>query len=331
MQTTDGGYLLSGHTVSFGAGDNDIYLVKTTSAGAISWTKTIGEIGTERSEYISATSDGGYIIAGFTNTFLSGVVSMIVVKITSSGTVSWAKRVDSNTMYPGEENFGKCIKQTSDGGYILSGDQGYSGNTGIGLIKLNSSGVFEWAKALGTTSVGQGNETQETSDGGYMVVAYDGEVTLFKTSSTGFPGCNSVGTFPEVNDITLIEGSGGTYFYGATVSSQSPTYKNQPTAITEYCYIAAVNSPLITDYSVEVSPNPVSNIVCLSYKLKKDEFIRASIIDSEGRELKLIVNESQRSGDYSYNINLSGLTNGVYYIQIESKEGQGLKKIIVAH
>jgi hypothetical protein len=64
-QTVDSGFVLCGYTYSFGAGDQDFYMVKTNADGDLLWSTTVGSSGAERSFSIEQTSDGGYIITGY--------------------------------------------------------------------------------------------------------------------------------------------------------------------------------------------------------------------------------------------------------------------------
>jgi len=85
IQTSDGGYAIAGHTESFGAGGNDVYLVKLDANGNLQWTKTIGGPETEEGNSLIQTSDGGYAIAGFTYSFGAGWNDVYVVKLDKNG------------------------------------------------------------------------------------------------------------------------------------------------------------------------------------------------------------------------------------------------------
>ena len=73
QQTSDSGYIMTGYTNNFGAGAfDDIYLIRTKQNGDTIWTKTYGGSGMERSYAVQQTSDGGFIITGFTDSFGAG-------------------------------------------------------------------------------------------------------------------------------------------------------------------------------------------------------------------------------------------------------------------
>jgi len=91
IQTSDGGYAIAGTTSSFGAGEADVYVVKLDANGNLQWTKTIGGESDDRGFSLIQTSDGGYAIAGATNSFSAGGV--YVVKLDANGNLQWTKTI----------------------------------------------------------------------------------------------------------------------------------------------------------------------------------------------------------------------------------------------
>ena len=146
QETSGNGYILAGFTASFGAGGNDVYLVKTNSTGNITWASTFGGTGNDQAYSLDQTNDGGYIICGQTNSFGAGNADIYLLKVNSSGTLQWSKT------YGGMANDeGKSVSQTADGGYILAG---YTESYGAGFkdiytIKTDSLGTVLWSKTYG--------------------------------------------------------------------------------------------------------------------------------------------------------------------------------------
>jgi hypothetical protein len=87
-QTSDGGYIMAGATGSFGAGGDDVWVVKLNQNGDITWERTYGGAGDDEAISIDETSDGGYIVAGETTSFGAGLTDMWVLRIDSSGHIS---------------------------------------------------------------------------------------------------------------------------------------------------------------------------------------------------------------------------------------------------
>jgi len=189
QQTSDGGYIVAGVTLYFSVGDPDIFLIKTYVDGNVQWSKTYRGSGMRGDEAYSVqqTSDGGYIVAGVTESFGVGDDDIILIKTDANGNIIWAKTyggTDNDSVY--------SVQQTSDGGYIVAGST-YSfgaGSSDIFLIKTDADGNIQWAKTYGGTSVDVAYSVQQTSDGGYIVAGKThsfsgGGVFLMKTDANG--------------------------------------------------------------------------------------------------------------------------------------------------
>lgn len=181
QQTTDGGYIITGSTNSFGNGDQ-MYLIKADSLGDTLWTKVYGDTSGEGGYSVQQTADGGYIITGFTASFGNGL-QVYLVKTDSLGDTLWTKIFGS----AGRDR-GRSVQQTLDRGYIIAGDISYPVDCDpIYLIKTDSLGDTLWSRIYGTNWY-FGRSVQQTQDNGYVVVGYDrigGSLYLIKTDSNG--------------------------------------------------------------------------------------------------------------------------------------------------
>ncbi len=197
QQTADGGYIVAGYTysndgdVTVNYGAYDYWVVKLNSSATIEWEKSLGGSENDKANVVQQTSDGGYIIAGYTKSTdgdvsgnHGGVSDAWVVKLDNAGAIQWQKCLGGT----GSE-YAYSIQQTSDGGYIVAGqtysnDGDVSGIHGDGdgwVVKLDNTGAIQWQKCLGGTGVDYTYSVRQTSDGGYITIGYttstDGDIS----------------------------------------------------------------------------------------------------------------------------------------------------------
>ena len=147
QQTTDGGYIAAGYTNSFGLQSYDIWILKLDAFGDIVWQKTYGGYNTDYAYCVQQTNDGGYILAGSTNSFGAGGNDYWVLKLNKSGDIEWQRS------YGGpQDDVARSIQQTFDGGYIVVGET-YSFGSGrydMWILKLDANGNIEWQRVYGS-------------------------------------------------------------------------------------------------------------------------------------------------------------------------------------
>ena len=226
QQTKDGGYIVAGSTESFGAGGYDVYLIKLDENGNMVWEKTYGGSDDDRAYSIQQTTDGGYIVAGRTNSFGAGYADVYLIKLDADGKMVWEKT------YGGSDDDGAwSIQQTKDGGYIVAG---YTSSFGAGgldvyVIKLDANGNELWKKTYG----GSDDEIaviKQTKDGGYIVAGWTKsfgagslDVYIIKLDANGNKvwektyggsGDDWANSIQQTTDGGYIV-AGGTYSFGA--------------------------------------------------------------------------------------------------------------------
>lgn len=191
-QTSDGGYIVAGSTSSFtGDGDvifnhssfmtpNDIWVLKLDACGTLQWQKSLGGTNVDFASAVIETRDGGYVVAGFTQSndgditsTHGGISDAWVIKLDTSGNLLWQK-----TLGGYHEDGATGIIQTTDGGFMVIawsssnadtlGDDDYD----YAFYKLDSAGVLQWQKLYGGTSDDTPYNVIETRDGHYVAVGY---------------------------------------------------------------------------------------------------------------------------------------------------------------
>jgi hypothetical protein len=154
LQSSDGGYVVAGYTVSFGAGESQVYLVKTDASGNQQWARTYGA--SEEGLSARPVANGGYVIAGR----CPGGICLI--KTDADGNEVWHKIFVGVDM-----DYGQSVLEARDGGLVIlcRTDQRRAG-----LIKTDSSGNQVWFNTFGGDSVGGVHSLLQASDGGYIFV-----------------------------------------------------------------------------------------------------------------------------------------------------------------
>ena len=211
-QTSDGGYIIVGSRVTSLSGYRDIFLMKVNSNGVVEWDKTFGDELSESGYSIQITDDGGYVILGFkqsyggwlirtdeygnelwSQTFENfsgdssieitddggyviigfssynlGTYQVSLIKTDVNGIQDW-----NSTFSIGETSRGHSVKQTDDGGYVITG---YTESFGEGLntflIKTDTNGNEEWNKIFEGNGEKMGNSISLTDDGGYIITGF---------------------------------------------------------------------------------------------------------------------------------------------------------------
>ena len=195
QQTSDGGYIIAGTTGSQGQGGRDVLLLKTDVRGNKVWERTFGSAGDEEGASVVQAADGGYVLAGFAGDE-SGGGDVWLIKTDANGNRIWDRKLGTSRY----EERGRCVRQTSDGGYIIAGSagQGREGpdeplNIDALLIKTDPEGNEEWSRTFGDASWDDGNSVRQTSDGGYILVGqlwpfprdHDYDAWVLKTDANG--------------------------------------------------------------------------------------------------------------------------------------------------
>ena len=188
QQTIDRGYIIAGWTYSCGTGwPGDVWLIKTDENGNEEWNKTFGGSYHDNGQTVLQTSDGGYIIVGYTESYGAGYEDAWLIKTDANGNEEWNKTFGGSS-----RDYAYSLQQTSDGGYIIAGTTRSYGAGGydLWLIKTNFNGNEEWNKTFNRSDGDVGYSVQQTEDGGVIVAGYTyvagyPDVWLINTDANG--------------------------------------------------------------------------------------------------------------------------------------------------
>ncbi len=183
QQTSDGGYIMCGAEDGY---DNDsLTLIRTDASGIIQWkekyrmsvSRTVGR-------YVEQTTDGGFVVTGFIGDgFMEDVY---IVKTDANGLLQWSK-----TYGGAGREFGVCIRQANDGGYIVLGetDSFGHGKNDMYALRLDTHGDTLWTRTYGTEEYEAGYSLDLTSDGGFIGLGINGnnsgDLYLIKADADG--------------------------------------------------------------------------------------------------------------------------------------------------
>lgn len=189
-RTNDGGCIVAGRTSSFSPGYCDFYIVKIDQNGNKNWDKVYGGDSWDDPWSIQQTADGGYVVAGFTESIGAGGRDAYIMKLDGSGEQIWEKTFGSIL---DDEAF--SIYQNNDNSYIFAGYISSGGATDVYLARLDESGNIRWERTFGESGEDKAYAVQQTTDGGFIVAGYvhpddaiaeyDDDIYLLKLNRTG--------------------------------------------------------------------------------------------------------------------------------------------------
>ena len=340
QQTTDEGYIIAGYTESFGAGSYDFYVVKTDALGDTIWTRTYGGSSSDKAWSVQQTTDEGYIILGYTQSFGAGAADFYLVKTDAFGDTIWTRTYGGSGY-----DFGRSIQQTDDGGYIVVGiscSQGLAESV-MHLVRTDAFGDTLWTNTYGSELWSKGFSVQQTTDLGYIIAGcteYLGGVVDFyvvKTDALGdaiwtriyggsdFDRAYSVQQTSDdgyiIAGITNSFGAGGWDLYLVKVAGESVSVVPTP-------HIPGVFA-LSQNY-----PNPFNPETTIKYNLKEDSKVTLEIYNIKGQKVKTLINDVLPAGNHSVvwygkNDNNESVSSGIYFYRITAGDFKDTKKCVI--
>ncbi|MBA7640558.1 hypothetical protein ES703_48228 [subsurface metagenome] len=209
IQTPDGGYTIAGCTNSFGSIGADIYIIRTDAFGDTLWTKTYGGTGNDRARDIIHTSEGGYAIVGYTESFGAGNEDVYLIEIDSIGDILWTKTYGGNNA-----DIGYSLVESEQAGYVISGstESFGAGYEDIYVIKTDSLGDTIWTKTYGGSAADWGYSLVRNQNAEYVIAAtsrsYGGKAYFLNLNTNGDTNWTNAVCYFDAKSIDLTSDGG---------------------------------------------------------------------------------------------------------------------------
>ncbi|HXC04197.1 MAG TPA: T9SS type A sorting domain-containing protein [Bacteroidia bacterium] len=279
-ETPDGGFILCGLTFSRGAGNGDLYLIRTRSNGDTVWTRTFGGAGCDIGNSITLSGDSLYTIAGSTTSFGGHDTSIYLIQVDTNGVLR-----NSKTYGCMRNSVAWSIAPTDDKGYVIMGgmDSVYSGIRGQMLLKTDAHGNQQWIEQLTNgTWTDIGKDVVQAKDASFLIAgSADGggygsssmHVMHYDSVGNYLSGPSFGGNSTQCGNSVALGVNGTVVFAGATTSYGNGNedfflvrYKNDSIVQNPFQVMknyadtlapAGVHEQQATKVNVEISPNPL--------------------------------------------------------------------------
>ena len=382
IQTSDGGFALAGEFTLTGTINYDMYIVKLSSSGAIQWTRTMGGTGYDKASSVIQTTDGGYVLGGYTSSYGAGGDDMYIVKLNSSGTLLWSKTVGGT----GDEQ-AQSVAKSTDGGFVAAG---YTSSFGTGgkdvfIVKFDTTGNT----CGNTTSPSSSFSSSGTATNPTFSVVTQNPTITTPTYVTGTGGILTTicGNTQPPSPPILVSPPNGSYnepssvrfiwnkpFYTSTYRLQialDSVFSNMvynDSALTDstivvanllsnkyyWWHVNAKNSYGVSPYSsiwkfgtfpVGVKqvntdvpnkfelynnyPNPFNPVSKIKFDIAKSGNVKLAVYDILGQETIVLVNKFLHPGSYEGVFDGTRFPSGVYIYKFETETFVKVRKMVL--
>jgi len=327
-QTWDHGFIIVGTTRPLSSDYGDIYLIKTDSLGDTLWSRTYGEAGDEEGYSVQPTMDGGYIVAGTSSSFGLGDYDIYLIRTDCAGDTV----VIFHVAFPGDES-GRCVRRTSDGGFIVTGT---TNSIGAGfedafLLKIQGEAIHN----VGVASLDAPSDTVYV-DSTYSVKAtvrnygncpevFDVVCTIDGYADTLHVGNLDPGSLYQISfrDWQVPPSVPATYYLG--VCTEDPddvdsTNDCRSKAVYAYDPTGAEERPRTppgTYFGLSQNkPNPFHRSTVIEYSLPTQCEVTLSVYDATGRLMGTLAEERQGPGVFGTRWNPQGCADGIYFCRL---------------
>ena len=309
--TADGGAIVLGFSNSDASGvkseDNigldDYWVVKLDSDSNLEWENTIGGSGSDIAETVIQTTDGGYIVGGYSSSTVSGDktadpypgTEYWLVKLNSAGVVQWDANIGGTSI-----DYAHNLLATPDNGCLVGGrsesdmsadkSEDSIGDEDYWVVKLDSNGDIEWENTIGGPNSDYLWDMENTTDNGYILAGVSfsgagGDKTEGRIGPVGFSDLwivkingsgavqwdNTIGGTDHDRIYEVKATSDGGFILGAHSESDASGDKSEDSVLFDY-WVLKINSSGTIMWENTISANA-------------DERLRDLIVTSTGEIL----------------------------------------------
>lgn len=334
IETSDGGYLLTGYTTSTGTGWSDLWLLKTNSVGDSMWSRTYGWSYADEGFDLVETPDGGFLVVGILSELTYNNYQFWIVKLNSNGDSLWSRSYGEAYK---DEAF--AVAKTTDGCYLAAGYKGTtpqpSGYDGW-VLKLDSNGDSLWSRSYGGSGMDWILTILELNGGDYLfagtsvmpTTGYD--LWIMRMSPAGdsvWSGIYHNDTDDWANEILqtahgdylVAGGTGGAIPDVWLVCVQGPGTAVQPQPPAQPASLALYPP----------RPNPFNAFTILSFELLAASQVSLRVYDTAGRPMETLLNSWRAAGPHEVTFDGSGLPSGIYIYRLTAGQFQAAGKVLL--
>lgn len=344
QQTSDGGYIIAGSSASDDVdlsgnnGMNDYWVFKLDASGTVEWENNFGGSAMDEANSVEQTDDGGFIVGGYSESDDQDVsgnhggYDYWVLKLDAAGNMEWEDHYGGS-----EADLLSEVRQTDDGGYILTGGSGsndgdVSGNEGdrdLWMVKLDPTGSIEWEENHGGNDYDQGTAIDLTDDGGFIIggvkqVSFSSRnLWLLKLDDTGaLEWEENYGGGDKESAGAIQETDAGTFIVAGRASSDdgdvSGNYGLNDLWVLEFdpTLSSIQDATGNKDRDIDLYPNPSDGQIRVELPGSSGR-VQYELTDLHGRIL--MEGEQTLDGERSFELNIDQ-QQGVYMFHMKNEE-----------
>ena len=282
-QLSENKFVIAGRTTSSHT-SSDYLLAEVDDHGQIIWSNTYGGTNNDQCFSCARTADSGYILCGRSDSFGSGEFDILIVKTDSIGSVEW-----ENIYGGGEDEGGRCIIQTEDLSYVVTGHtETYATSIWFDLyfLKLDEFGNIIMETIFYKYNTNAGYCIRESTDGSYLISGHTGFISVFEKFWV-----------LKIGDVISVE---------QIAQSKSRIFK--------------IHNP---------HPNPFNATVTLDFTLPSASDVTISVFDITGKEVATLIEGPHSSGAGTVTWSAEGASSGVYFARLEAGGSAQIRKLLL--